>query len=113
MDAVKAERSPEAIGPYAQARRAGDLIFVSGGSTGTNFFALCRIAAQMIDKREKGSLVTLICDSGDRSAGTYYSDDWLRQNNIDIAPYCEMLETFLDTGRFPEDSPEILTARRN
>jgi enamine deaminase RidA (YjgF/YER057c/UK114 family) len=60
MAAVKTERSPEAIDPYAQARRAGDLIFVSGGSTGTNFFALCRIAAQMIDKREKGSLVTLI-----------------------------------------------------
>lgn len=30
MDEVKTERAPEAIGPYAQARRAGDLIFVSG-----------------------------------------------------------------------------------
>jgi 2-iminobutanoate/2-iminopropanoate deaminase len=30
MHAVKTERAPEAIGPYAQARRAGDLIFVSG-----------------------------------------------------------------------------------
>jgi 2-iminobutanoate/2-iminopropanoate deaminase len=30
MYEVKTERAPEAIGPYAQARRAGDLIFVSG-----------------------------------------------------------------------------------
>lgn len=30
MYAVKTERAPAAIGPYAQARRAGDLIFVSG-----------------------------------------------------------------------------------
>jgi cysteine synthase A len=83
-----------------------------GGSTGTNFFALCWIAAQMIEKGEKGSLVTLICDSGDRYAGTYYSDDWLRQNDIDITPYCEMLETFLDTGRFPGGLPELHVAAR-
>jgi cysteine synthase A len=83
-----------------------------GGSTGTNFFALCWIAAQMIEKGEEGSLVTLICDSGDRYAGTYYSDDWLRQNDIDIAPYCEMLETFLDTGRFPCSLLEVRAAAR-
>lgn len=83
-----------------------------GGSTGTNFFALCWMAAQMIAKREKGSLVTLICDGGDRYAGTYYSDSWLRQNDINIAPYCEMLDSFLDTGRFPERLPEIQTVAR-
>lgn len=30
MYEVKTERAPEAVGPYTQARRAGDLIFVSG-----------------------------------------------------------------------------------
>ncbi len=30
MYEVKTERAPEAVGPYAQARRAGGLIFVSG-----------------------------------------------------------------------------------
>jgi len=30
MYEVKTERAPEVVGPYAQARRAGDLIFVSG-----------------------------------------------------------------------------------
>jgi cysteine synthase A len=66
----------------------------------------------MIEKGQEGSLVTLICDSGDRYAGTYYSDDWLRQNDIDIAPYCEMLETFLDTGRFPCSLLEVRAAAR-
>lgn len=83
-----------------------------GGSTGTNFFGLCWIAAQMMEKGEKGLLVTLICDGGDRYNETYYNDDWLRKNGIDIALYCEILERFLDTGQFPDRLPEIRTAAR-
>lgn len=69
-----------------------------GGSTGTNFFGLCWIASCMMAAGEEGSLVSLICDSGDRYTSTYYNPDWLEQNGIDIAPYREMIETFLDTG---------------
>jgi len=77
-----------------------------GGSTGTNFFGLCWIAARMIKKGQEGSLVSLICDSGDRYASTYYSPDWLRENQIEIEPYREILETFLDTGhlKIPDQS---------
>jgi cysteine synthase len=71
-----------------------------GGSTGTNFFGLCWIAACMMAEGERGSLVSLICDSGDRYTSTYYDQDWLDRNNIDIEPYRDMLETFLDTGVF-------------
>ncbi|WP_457094460.1 PLP-dependent cysteine synthase family protein [Microvirga sp. P5_D2] len=71
-----------------------------GGSTGTNFFGLCWIASCMMAAGEEGSLVSLICDSGDRYTSTYYNPDWLDQNGIDIAPYREMIETFLDTGVF-------------
>jgi cysteine synthase len=71
-----------------------------GGSTGTNFFGLCWIAACMMAEGERGSLVSLICDSGDRYTSTYYDPDWLDRNNIDIEPYRDMLETFLDTGVF-------------
>jgi len=42
----------------------------------------------------------VICDSGDRYAATYYNPDWLEKNRIDIRPYREMLETFIDTGEF-------------
>jgi cysteine synthase len=71
-----------------------------GGSTGTNFFGLCWIAASMIAEGKEGSLVSLICDSGDRYASTYYNPDWLKENRIEIEPYREVLETFLDTGNF-------------
>ncbi|NTJ44451.1 PLP-dependent cysteine synthase family protein [Agrobacterium larrymoorei] len=71
-----------------------------GGSTGTNFFGLCWIAATMMKEGREGSLVSLICDSGDRYAATYYNPDWLDKNGIDIAPYRAMLETFIDIGDF-------------
>jgi len=69
-----------------------------GGSTGTNFFGLCWIASCMMAAGEEGSLVSLICDSGDRYTNTYYNPDWLKQAGLDIEPYRQMLETFLDTG---------------
>src|SRR5918997_4434552 len=56
-------------------------------STGTNFFGLCWAAARMRAVGETGSLVTLICDSGERYRTTYYSEDWLREAAIDPAPY--------------------------
>lgn len=75
-----------------------------GGSSGTNFFGLCWIAANMMKTGEEGSLVSLICDSGDRYTSTYYNPDWLKQNDIDIAPYVGLIETFLDTGEFRLDA---------
>ena len=71
-----------------------------GGSTGTNFFGLCWIAANMLREGREGSLVTLICDSGDRYASTYYDDQWLEENGLDIDPYRGALEHFLDTGEY-------------
>jgi cysteine synthase A len=69
-----------------------------GGSTGTNFFALCWVAANLIAAGEEGSLVSLICDSGERYTATYYNDAWLKANNIEIESYCSMLEDFLDSA---------------
>ena len=54
----------------------------------------------MIAEGREGSLVSLICDGGDRYASTYYNPDWLRENQIEIKPYRDMLESFLDTGDF-------------
>ena len=83
-----------------------------GGSTGTNFFALCWVAAHMIAAGEEGSLVSLICDSGERYTATYYNDSWLRSNNIEIEAYCSMLQDFLDSGRFRFDVADVKTAMR-
>ena len=83
-----------------------------GGSTGTNFFALCWVAANMIAAGEEGSLVSLICDSGERYTATYYNDAWLKANNIEIESYCSMLEDFLDSGRLRFDLADVQTALR-
>lgn len=69
-----------------------------GGSTGTNFFGLCWIAADMLRRGRQGSLVTLICDSGDRYSSTYYNPTWLAEAGLDIEPYRRLLEDFLDSG---------------
>ncbi|MDP3339247.1 PLP-dependent cysteine synthase family protein [Frigidibacter sp.] len=76
-----------------------------GASTGTNFFGLLWIAANMRREGKSGSLVTLICDSGDRYAATYYNPEWLAANSLDIAPWRRMIETFLNTGIWSECSP--------
>jgi cysteine synthase len=57
--------------------------------------------AEMLSRGERGSVVTLICDGGDRYAGTYYNDDWVREQRLDLRPYLEALETFLERGAFP------------
>ena len=48
-----------------------------GASTGTNFFAVLELAQEMRKRGESGSIVTLICDSGERYMNTYYNDEWL------------------------------------
>ena len=73
-----------------------------GGSTGTNLYGALRIVAEMHERGQEGSVVTLICDSGDRYADTYYSDDWLRRTASTSAPHLETLERFYQTGEWRE-----------
>jgi cysteine synthase len=70
-----------------------------GGSTGTNFLALCRLASEMRKANQTGSLVTLICDSGERYRQTYYEPAWLKARGLDPAPFEVALSSFLDTGQ--------------
>ena len=58
-----------------------------GGSTGTNVWGAFLLVAEMLARGERGSVVTLICDGGDRYAGTYYSDAWVDDQGLDLAPY--------------------------
>ena len=46
-----------------------------------------------------GSLVTLICDSGERYRQTYYEPEWLKARGLDPAPFEAPLSSFLDTGQ--------------
>lgn len=69
-----------------------------GGSTGTDFHGAIRIACEMHAQGERGSIVTLACDPGDRYLDTYYSDEWLRANGYDIVPHVSQMQRALETG---------------
>ena len=73
-----------------------------GGSTGTALWGALRTIARMCDEGRTGSVVTLLCDGGERYAHTYYDDDWLAAQRIDIAPYTATLAKFADTGAWVE-----------
>ncbi len=53
-----------------------------GGSTGTNLIACARLVETMAAAGEQGSIVTLLCDGGDRYACTYYADDWCERHGV-------------------------------
>lgn len=66
-----------------------------GASTGTNLWAVIQLAQEMKAAGQTGSIVTLICDGGERYSDTYYNDAWLAQQGIDPTPYTSQLEGVL------------------
>jgi cysteine synthase A len=70
----------------------------SGGSTGTNFVGALQLMAEMKAAGETGPVVTLICDGGDRYAGSYYDDAWLASQHIDITASRQKLARLAHTG---------------
>ncbi len=62
-----------------------------GGSTGTNVYGSLKIMAEMRAKNQSGSVVSMICDSGERYLQTYYNQAWLSEKNINIEPYLKQL----------------------
>lgn len=69
-----------------------------GGSTGTNLYATFQIISELNKQNEEASIVTLICDGGERYSDTYYNDLWLKRNNFNLEPYRQQLENFYNTG---------------
>jgi cysteine synthase len=70
----------------------------AGGSTGTNLWGSFILASEMIASGQEGSIVSLICDSGERYLDTYYNDDWLVKNRYDTKPYQVKIEQFCKSG---------------
>jgi len=66
-----------------------------GPSTGTSFAAVLTLASEMRTNGEKGSVLSLICDAGDRYLGTYYDDAWVSTNMGDVKSARAALEAKL------------------
>ena len=69
-----------------------------GGSSGTNLVACLRLATAMRARGERGSIVSLLCDRGERYDRTLYDRDWLRARGIDPDPARARLAAWLATG---------------
>ena len=70
----------------------------TGGSTGTNVYAALQMCAQMQAQGDGGSVVSMICDGGERYLDTYYNPDWLARQGIDTAPWRAQLDHFYESG---------------
>jgi len=65
-----------------------------GPSTGTNVWGAFGLLAEMVANGVSGSIVTLIADSGDRYADTYFNDQWLSAHDLDPTDHVETLLEF-------------------
>ena len=70
-----------------------------GGSTGTALWGALKLMTGMREAGVVGSVVTLLCDGGERYRNTYDDDSWLAEQGLDLTPYRGALDTFLTTGR--------------
>jgi cysteine synthase len=59
---------------------------------------VCPLAARMLAEGRRGSVVSLICDGGERYRHSYYDDAWVAAQGMDLAPYTAALEAFHRNG---------------
>ncbi len=69
-----------------------------GGSTGTNLIGSVQLLSEMRRRGERGSVVTLLCDGGERYRDSYYNDAWLAEQGLDIEPWLVALQAWAETG---------------
>lgn len=93
-------RVPDAASLAAMRIASGVLGRRVGGSTGTNLWGAFALIARMLDRGQTGSVVTLLCDGGERYAHTYYNDTWIENQGLDLnLPYATV-QRFLHTGEW-------------
>ncbi len=78
-----------------------------GGSTGTNFVGVLAVAQRMRAAGEHGSIVTILCDGGERYSHSYYNPEWYAACGVDIAAADATLEAILQG--FASDSVQFIS----
>ena len=66
-----------------------------GPSTGTNVAGALELIDRMRRAGERGSVVTLICDSGDRYGSTYWDEEWVLEQGWSVEPELTRLRALL------------------
>ena len=89
LDAVC--RVPDALSLAAMhylAQRLGRRV---GASSGTNLVGALLVAQRMVAAGERGSVVAILCDGGERYATSYYDQAWLGAQGYVLAPLIEQI----------------------
>ena len=73
-----------------------------GGSSGTNLVGCLRLATRMRARGETGSIVSLLCDPGERYDRTLYDHAWLTQRGLDASGAEAALRATLGSGEWHE-----------
>ncbi len=71
-----------------------------GGSTGTSLVGALQLMSELKTRGERGPVVTLICDGGDRYRGTCYNEDWIRAEGLEVPTQLARLLTIVHEGRW-------------
>eukprot|EP00658_Telonema_sp_P-2_P021271 TRINITY_DN18465_c0_g1_i2.p1 TRINITY_DN18465_c0_g1~~TRINITY_DN18465_c0_g1_i2.p1 ORF type:complete len:217 (-),score=39.09 TRINITY_DN18465_c0_g1_i2:136-786(-) len=84
---------------------------VVGGSTGTNVYGCFRLLAEMQAAGETGSVLSVLCDSGERYSSSYFDPGWLQEHGLSperLQPFLDQIELFWEHGNWTEigSSPE-------
>lgn len=65
----------------------------TGPSTGTNLWGALSRASDMARAGHEGSIVTVLCDSGERYLDTYHDPHWVKDNIGDYSEFSDYLNT--------------------
>jgi cysteine synthase A len=68
-----------------------------GASTGTNMWGVLELAVRMRAEGRTGSIVTLLCDSGERYLESYYNPQWVAGQIGDITPWQAKIAEMVNT----------------
>jgi cysteine synthase A len=71
-----------------------------GASSGTNLIGCIKLMMELKKNNLSGSIVTLICDSGERYQNTYWNPVWLKEKHLNIDPESKRLDSFFDSGEY-------------
>ena len=69
-----------------------------GPSTGTNLIGMLTLAKEMLERGEQGSVLSLLCDAGERYLASYHQAAWVQANMGDCAHACALVQSLWEAA---------------